>query len=174
MAGSRAYFGRAAGEGDGEGGVLAGNGRCLDGALVGFDGSFDDGEPEASAFDFTLMMMLFDAVEAFEDEGKIGAGDAYSVVGDPEDNVAFLVAAGADLEFKRFGGVLFECVFNEIEEDLIPVKAITNQSKVFISDFEADLGLLLVDNGFQPLDDILHAVKKAKGSEIERGLFAGF
>jgi hypothetical protein len=87
---------------------------------MGFDGAFDDGEAEAGALDFLLGVVFIHSIEAPENVREIRAGNADTIIADPDGSgVADFLAADDDLE--TFVRILFEGVFNEVEEDLGPV-----------------------------------------------------
>ena len=120
-----------------------------------------------------LVVMLFDAIEAFEDEGEVGIRDANPVIGDPQSDLAVFVALGTDFEFEGPGGILFQGVLDEIEEDLGPVKAVTHEVEVLVDFLESDFGFLLLNDRFQTLDDVTDTARKMKGGKIEAGGLAG-
>lgn len=153
--------------------VGAGVGGDLDGALVGFDGAFDDGESEAGAFDGVLGVVFGDAEEAAEDVREVGAADADAVVGDPDVEGVWL-DGGADFDEEVGVGVLFEGVFDEIKENLRPVEAVAEDGEGFGLDVEEEGGLFLGEEGFEAFFDIEDAVVEGEGFEVEEEGFAGF
>ena len=156
-----------------EAGFPSRGGSDADLAAVGLDGTFDDGEPEAGAFDFALRVVFLDAIEAPENVGQVGARDADAVVRDPD---AELVALGlaADLDDQAGVGVLLQGVFDEVEEHLGPVEAIAHEHQRLIGHGNVDLGLLLADDGLEAFEDVVDAGAETEGFELERIGLAGF
>ena len=155
-----------------EGGVLPWHGGRGDGSVMGFYGTLDDGEPQSSAGNALLVVMFFDAVEALENEGEVGAGNADPIVADPESDLAVFVALAPDFELEGFGGILLEGVFDEVEEDLRPVEAVADEGEVFVDFLEFHFYILLRDDGFQAFDDVVNATREIEGREVEGGAFA--
>ncbi len=61
-------------------------------------------------------MVFLNAVEAVEDVGEVGGGDAFAVVGDVDSELfVFLADCGADVDVEGGSCVLFEGVFDDVE-----------------------------------------------------------
>ena len=164
----RVWVREIVGETDGEGGFEAERAVDGDGAAVGFDGAADDGEAEAGAFDF-LAMVFGDAVEAFEDEGEVGAWDADAVVGDADDGGG-TVADHGDGDFEIAWLIFLEGVFDEIEEDLVPVEAVAlDLVSAGGRELEAEAGAFFFDERGEAFDDVFGAFAAGEGSGAEAG-----
>ena len=71
-------------------------------------------------------------------------------------------------------GVLFEGVFDEVEEHLGPVEAVAVEDEVRIRHGDGDFRLLGADDGFEALEDVLDAGAEAEGLDLEGVGLAGF
>ena len=135
---------------------------------MGFDGAADDGEAEAGAFDF-LAMVFGDAVEAFEDEGEVGAGDADAVVGDADDGGCVFAGHG-DGDFEIAWLIFLEGVFDEIEEDLVPVEAVAFDFVCAIwREVESEAGAFFFDERGETFDDVFGAFAAGERGGAEAG-----
>ena len=141
---------------------LAGGG---DGAAVGFDGAVDDAEAEAGAFDGAAVMLI-SPEEALEDEGQIVGGDAGAVVANFEDAFGFAPLAGEGDDEAGLQ-VLFEGVFDEVGEDLVPVKAVALEEAVFLGEIEHEACVPLFMHGGEVIDGVLHALADLEGLGIQ-------
>lgn len=67
--------------------------------------------------------MFLDAVEAVEDVGDMGCWDSFAVVCDVDGEFPVLwVGGGGDFDVESGFCVLFEGVFDDVEEGLFPVE----------------------------------------------------
>ena len=107
------------GEGEGEGGAFVVVVVVEpDAAVVGLDDVFDDGEAESGAALFAGAGFV-DAEEAFEDALAGVFGDAGSVVGDVDGDVAVVgVGGGVDADVAA-GFAVFDSVVDEVLDDLV-------------------------------------------------------
>lgn len=124
------------GELHGEGGLYAGCAGQLYDTAVRLDGAAHDAEAEAGAFDLWGVMFVA-AEEALEDEGQIMRGDADAVVSDLEHAMTVTPAA-LHTDVEAGVGVLFQRVFDEVGEDLIPVKAVATHGAAVGWEIELD------------------------------------
>ena len=157
--------------GDGEGGFLVGNAGDGDGSVMGFHGSFDDGEAQSRSLDFRGVMG-FHPVETVEEEGEAFRGNAHA-----------RVRHGDDAGVRREGGghgdgkvrlrVLLEGVFHQVEQDLRPVEGVSVQFP-FRGDVHVQGGLLFLPDGVQPGEDVVRAGGEAEPLLFQDGLVAGF
>ena len=152
---------------------VSGDGADGDGSAVGLDGAFDDGEAESGAFDFLLRVVFFHAEEAAENVWEIGAGDADAVVRDP-DALGCAVGLAADFDVESVVRILFEGVFDEIEEDLRPVEAVAPHDERGVRHGDAHDGVLVADDGFEAFEDVFDAGVEAEGLDFQGAGFAGF
>ena len=98
----------------------------FDAAAVDLGDVFDDGEAEAGAAHFPAAGAV-DAVEAFEDSGEVFGGDAETVVGDFEEDVAvFGFGCGAD--FAVVAGV-FDGVVDEVGDGALEVVYVADDGR---------------------------------------------
>jgi hypothetical protein len=149
-------------------------GAGADGAAVGLDGPLDDGEAEAGSLDLALIVMFLDAEKALEDEGDVGGRDARAVVGDLKSELSLPGRSGADLDLNRNRGVLLEGVLDQVEEDLDPIEAIPFQGETGIGDVDRDGCLLLLDECFEPFEDVGDALLDVEGGNFQRGAGTAF
>ena len=162
-----------AGERDDEFRAHTGAAFGVDGPVVGFDGTFDDTETEASAFDFLRGVVLGDAVEAFEDEGEVFVGDADAVVADAEDGGVGGGGHADGDEEPGVSGVFFEGVLHKVEENLVPVEAIARELVVG-GEIEMAAGLFAFKEGMEAFEDTVEAFAAGEMLVLEVGDGVGF
>mgnify|MGYP001808725736 CR=1 FL=1 len=92
----------------------------------------DYGKAESRALDLCLRVVFFNAVEASKNEGQIRRGDTYAIVADPDVEPLFGLFP-ADYYSEGNIGILLEGIFDEIEQNLGPVKAVALQEKIGLS-----------------------------------------
>ena len=88
------------------------------------------------------------------------------------DLMIYLLAA--DLDAEAAVGVLFESVFDEVEKHLGPVEAIALHDEVRVWHGDGHFGVLVADDGFEPLEDVFDAGAEFKRFELEGVCLAGF
>ena len=120
---------------------------------MGFDGAADDAEAEAGALDLRAVVLVA-AVEAFENKRQIVRGNTDAVVTDAEQAVVGEPFA-ADFDHEARARVLFEGVFNEVGEDLIPVKTIAAHLATIGGQVELDAGAPLLKKRRQLIKRVL-------------------
>ena len=139
---------------------------------MGFDGAFDDRKSEAGAFDFALGVVFFHPIEAAEDMGQVGAGDADAIVGDPgADEVVLFLAA--DFHVQAGVGILFEGVFDQVEQHLGPVEAVAVQLEFGVRHEYLDMRFLAADDRLQAFEHVLDAGAEAEGFDLQSAGLAG-
>ena len=139
---------------------------------MGFDGPFHDGEAEAGAFDLILRMVFFDPKEALENEGEVVAGDSDSVVEDFDGGGSAWVLTGFYGDQHRGVGILLEGIFDQVEEELGPVKEVSGKGDVL--DVDLDRGVLVFDDEFESFDNVTDAIGESKFLHLEWSRVIGF
>lgn len=139
------------GEGEAEGGALAGIAFGPDFAAMGLDDVLHDGEAETGAALFAGSRGIH-AVEAFEDAVQGFAGDAGSVVGDPEFGAGGTgIGLGANGDAAA-GAAVLDGVVDEVEKDLLKAVEVHAEGKVFRDDID-ELDLAVSGAGREVFED---------------------
>ena len=124
--------------------------------MVRLDRAFHDGKPETGAFHLKLRVMFFYPVEPAENMWEIRAGNSDAVVLHPDQDIVPALRT-ADLDLQILVGVLFQRVLDEIEQHLRPVETVSLKGDFVIVKAHGNIRLLAADDGFEALQDILHA-----------------